>query len=160
MNWNIGVIGFMQGIPLGLKVYNGYSYVVNTMNKEMVTENTVCYTDSTKIHKYDCEKLVESNLKGHKAYLFEKIQVENTVFNNATQSYETTREWTFRTQSDYRNPSGTYEQFNYGGYEECYYCMISNNYTKIVNNTRKKLMLETVAREKYRLYSKANELNI
>ena len=157
---NISVIGFMQGIPMGLKVYNGYSYVVNTMNKEMVTENTVCFTDANgKIHKYDCPQMVESGIIGHKQYLFEKIQVERTEEVNG--SYETTREWTYRTQSDYQNPTtGTYEPFDYGNYELCYYCMVSNNYEPVITNTRRKLLLETVAREKYRLYNKSNELNI
>ena len=156
---NISVIGFMQGIPMGMKVYNGYSYVVNTMNKEMVTEDMVCFTDTNgKIHKYDCPQMIESGAIGHKQYLFEKIQIERTEQVNG--SHETTREWTFRTQSDYQNPDGSYDQFDYGNYEFCYYCMVSNNYEPVITNTRRKLLLETVAREKYRLYNKSNELNI
>jgi len=162
---NISVIAFMQGIPMGLKVYNGYTYVINTMNKEMVTEDTVCYTDENQIHKYDCDKLNVAEAKGHKAYLFEKIQIENNNNDGPEEgdweSYNTSRTWAYRTQSDYRNPeTGEYENFEYGEYEACYYCMVSNNYIKAENDKdRRKLMLETVAREKYRLYNKSNELN-
>ena len=44
--WNkilnhISIISFMQGLPIGGKVYNGYSIITNTKNKELVAEDSI-----------------------------------------------------------------------------------------------------------------------
>lgn len=39
----ISVIGFLQGLPLGLKYYNNYSIVTNTRNRENITEESMYF---------------------------------------------------------------------------------------------------------------------
>lgn len=38
---NVSIISFMQGLNIGGKVYNGYSIINNTKNKEVVTEDSI-----------------------------------------------------------------------------------------------------------------------
>ena len=38
---HISIISFMQGLPIGGKIYNGYSIITNTKNKELVTEDSI-----------------------------------------------------------------------------------------------------------------------
>lgn len=38
---NISVISFMQGVNIGGKVYNGYSIITNTMNEDVVMEDSI-----------------------------------------------------------------------------------------------------------------------
>ena len=41
---NVSIISFMQGLNIGGKVYNGYSIINNTKNKEVVTEDSIYIT--------------------------------------------------------------------------------------------------------------------
>ena len=49
---NISIISFLQGMNIGGKVYNGYSIITNTKNKDVVTEDSIYIktTDSV-IHR-------------------------------------------------------------------------------------------------------------
>lgn len=38
---NISIISFLQGLNIGAKIYNGYSVITNTKNKEVVTEDSI-----------------------------------------------------------------------------------------------------------------------
>ncbi len=38
---NISLISFLQGLPIGGKIYNGYSIVTNSESKEVVLENNI-----------------------------------------------------------------------------------------------------------------------
>lgn len=49
---NISIISFLQGLNIGGKVYNGYSIVTNTKNKEVVSEDSIyIVTDDNYYHK-------------------------------------------------------------------------------------------------------------
>lgn len=49
---NISIISFLQGLNIGGKVYNGYSIVTNTKNKEVVSEDSIyIVTDDKYYHK-------------------------------------------------------------------------------------------------------------
>lgn len=41
---NISVMSFLQGLPIGGKIYNGYSVVTNNKNKELVSEESIYIT--------------------------------------------------------------------------------------------------------------------
>ena len=60
---NISVISFLQGIPIGGKVYNGYSIVTNNKNEEVVSEDSIYITtgseESGKFHRINHEGLNE-----------------------------------------------------------------------------------------------------
>jgi len=43
---NISIISFLQGLNIGGKVYNGYSIITNTKNKEVVAEDSIYITTS------------------------------------------------------------------------------------------------------------------
>ena len=52
--WNkilnhISIISFMQGLPIGGKIYNGYSIITNTKNKELVTEDSIYIVNSSDV---------------------------------------------------------------------------------------------------------------
>lgn len=49
---DISIISFLQGLNIGGKVYNGYSIVTNTKNKEVVSEDSIyIVTDDNYYHK-------------------------------------------------------------------------------------------------------------
>lgn len=41
---NVSVISFLQGLSIGGKIYNGYSIITNTKNKEVVSEDSIYIT--------------------------------------------------------------------------------------------------------------------
>ena len=43
---NISIISFMQGFPIGNKIYNGCAVVTNSKNSEVVAENSIYIVDS------------------------------------------------------------------------------------------------------------------
>ena len=71
----ISVIGFLQGLPLGLKYYNNYSIVTNTRNRENITEESMYFigTDGS-YHKIDCPYLQggSGEIRGYKNIEFEQ----------------------------------------------------------------------------------------
>ena len=57
---NISILTFLQGIPIGGKIYNHYSVVSNDSNKETVGNNSIYIIDSNgEYHKPGCKKLIE-----------------------------------------------------------------------------------------------------
>ena len=57
---NVSIISFLQGLNIGGKVYNGYSIVTNTKNKEVVSEDSIyIVTDDNYYHK-PTEKALET----------------------------------------------------------------------------------------------------
>ena len=57
---NVSIISFLQGLSIGGKVYNGYSIVTNTKNKEVVSEDSIYIT--TADGQY--HRVQDSNLEG------------------------------------------------------------------------------------------------
>ena len=43
---NISIISFMQGINIGGKVYNGYSIITNTINQDIVMDDSIYIEDN------------------------------------------------------------------------------------------------------------------
>ena len=57
---NISILTFLQGIPIGGKIYNNYCVVSNDTNKETVGNNSIYIIDSNgEYHKSGCKKLIE-----------------------------------------------------------------------------------------------------
>lgn len=60
---NISIISFLQGLNIGGKVYNGYSIVTNTKNKEVVSEDSIyIVTDDNYYHKPTETDLASKNI--------------------------------------------------------------------------------------------------
>jgi len=60
---NVSVISFLQGLPIGGKVYNGYAIVENNKNQEVVSEDSIYITsaDDQFYHKITDSDLVTKN---------------------------------------------------------------------------------------------------
>ena len=60
---HISIISFLQGLNIGGKVYNGYSIITNTKNKEVVSEDSIYILDDGYYHN-PLEEELSSNLSG------------------------------------------------------------------------------------------------
>lgn len=137
---NVSILSFMQGIPIGMKMYNGYSFVTNTNNKHFTAENTVYYIssdDETVYHRLDCSHLSDNGITGHKSYLFEKILDERV--SPATYRYITGDD---KDDRDIKYP------IDYGQTTACYYCIVNSNYAHQTLSPAKLKAKYTVLRER------------
>lgn len=56
---NVSVISFLQGLPIGGKVYNGYSVITNNKNEDFVaSESIYITTEDDTYHRVDDEDLI------------------------------------------------------------------------------------------------------
>lgn len=83
---NVSVIGFLQGLDIGTKKYNGYAVSANTTTKEFVDENSIYIaTDSdNQYHRANARDInLDYNLKGVFKLDFEKHYIkdeDNTTY--------------------------------------------------------------------------------
>ena len=63
---NISIISFMQGINIGGKVYNGYSIITNTINQDIVMDDSIYIEDNNTntFHSFTEENLNLNNVTG------------------------------------------------------------------------------------------------
>jgi len=144
---NVGVIAFMQGIPMGNKYYNDYCIVSNNNNKEYVSEDSIYIVDGDTYHRVGCSKLAPDN-NTYKAYL-------NIDFRRQTVKG--------------KDSSGNDKNYYYYPQEEqaCYDCIVSQNgvNSDILNTSGfadtelGKIFYRALAREKYNLYKVNDYLN-
>ena len=77
------VITFLQGLPMGTKLYNGYAIITNDTNKDVVTEDSI-YIVTTGDNTY--HRLDETNLENSSGFIgylnidFEKRTNDNTNY--------------------------------------------------------------------------------
>lgn len=158
---SVGVISFMQGIPMGNKYYNDYCIISNNNNKEFVSEDSIYIVDkgdgSSKetYHRVGCtvlQSLSEAHIVSNcEAYL-------NIDF----------RRQTVKGKID-EDGDGNYEDKNYYYYPQeaqaCYNCIVSQNNlidkeTALNSNEAlKTIFYRAYAREKYNLYKVNGYLN-
>lgn len=84
---NVSVIGFLQGLDIGTKKYNGYAVSANTTTKEFVDENSIYIaTDSdNQYHRANARDIdLNSNLKGVFKLDFEKHYIKDEDGDNTT----------------------------------------------------------------------------
>ena len=92
---NINIISFMEGIPVGTKIYNNYAIVTSTQNKQYINPNSIYFIDNTNTyHRINCPVLEQSlnsgsNLIGYKSIDFRKMQstVNDTTYYYKHQEY-------------------------------------------------------------------------
>ncbi len=82
INWDLiqnneCVISFLQGMPIGGKVYNGYSVVPNNINKEYVDENSIYILKKDNTY---C-KVNDSSLTNDNIYKKDDLEYYPGVFN-------------------------------------------------------------------------------
>ena len=78
---NVNMISFMEGIPVGTKIYNNYSIVTSTQNKQYINPNSIYFVDHTTntYHRINCPELLKSiqngnNVVGYKSLDFRRLQ--------------------------------------------------------------------------------------
>lgn len=162
---NVCIITFLQGLPIGGKMFNQYCVVSNDTNKETVGNNSVYIIDTTgEYHKPGCKTLIEK-LKNNNANILQaypssefkvkKISLTGADSNAHTQITDST--------------DGLYAYFYPEQYTACYDCIVtaSNVYStddiindKVKDNEGNKInitnirtiYLTALARSRYDLY--------
>lgn len=77
---NVNMISFMEGIPVGTKIYNNYAIVTSTQNKQYINPNSLYFIDNTNTyHRINCPELTKNvkngnSIIGYKAIDFRKMQ--------------------------------------------------------------------------------------
>lgn len=134
---NVCMLTFLEGIPIGTKVYNNYCIVSNNTNQETVGNDSIYIIDSNgEYHKPGCLKLIE-NLKNN-----------SVTINGAYSSSEFERKTVSITGEDSNahsqllgTDSGSYAYYYPEAYTPCYDCIgtVSETYSTddIIANTVK-----------------------
>ena len=85
---NVNFVTFMQGLSLGNKVYNNYSIVSSSNNKQYVRKDSIYIVKDGEYHTVDCEELKNANnLIGYKSADFVRVKYETTVNGNDEYRY-------------------------------------------------------------------------
>lgn len=61
---NVSVIGFLQGLDIGTKKYNGYAVVANTLTSEYVDENSIYIIAGNQYHRANATDISGSIVEG------------------------------------------------------------------------------------------------
>lgn len=76
---NVNMISFMEGMPVGTKIYNNYTIVTSTQNKQYINPNSIYFVDNTNTyHRINCPVLADnvihgSGLTGYKSIDFRRL---------------------------------------------------------------------------------------
>lgn len=133
---NVNFVTFMQGLPIGNKLYNNYAIVTSTSNKQYISPDSIYIVDTNagEFHTYE-HALKEAsklgNIIGYKSADFQKVKYEgkNAEGEDAYLYY-------------YRRPE-------YGDYSCIVETYVENE--KIDNDKIKKAYYTALARERYSL---------
>lgn len=139
---NVNIVTFMQGLPTGTKIYNNYSIVTSTNNKQYIDPDTIYIVSKDKYHTL--EHLInesKTNLEGavaYKAIDFNKVKYNVTINEQTKTNYY-------------------YKRKEYA----CYDCIVSTNKMSSEQKTIKQILEENdtlktiyntaLARERYNL---------
>ena len=55
---NVSVTSFMQGVPIGAKMFNDYQIVSNNVNKEVVLNNSIYIVNGGEAHSPGCSRFL------------------------------------------------------------------------------------------------------
>ncbi len=127
---NVNFVTFMQGLPVGNKIYNSYSIVSSSNNKQYIRPDSIYMIENGEYHTVNCvKKSNNNNLIGYKSSDFTKLKYEE---NDSYKYY-------------YRRPEYA-----------CYKCIVdySNNAEfdlSDATDTVKKAYYTALARERYNL---------
>ena len=83
---NISLISFLQGLPIGGKIYNGYSIVTNSESKEVVLEQNIYILGINKSGKKEYYKIGDKWLK-EDAEEDEKIEINSGNYAQSGNKY-------------------------------------------------------------------------
>lgn len=143
---NVNIVTFMQGIPVGTKIYNNYTIVTSTENKQYVDVDMIYYTakdnENEYYHKIDCPKLKElaNNVEivGYKNIDLNKKEAKKDTSGEELKDKDGNIIYEYKI----KNPA-------------CYECIVNSNYERnhniFLNKKLATVYYNTVARERYNL---------
>ncbi len=135
---NISVITFLQGLPIGGKIYSGHAIVNNTKNEDFVAKDSIyILTNDNIYHNIKDENLISAKLSGARGYLNTDFEIKNSL-------------------GGYYSPKD--------GATGCYNCVISSekNSNKSIEEIMKnnpelaKIYYTALGRERYSMYRIGN----
>ena len=156
---NISVASFMQGVPIGAKVFNDYCIITNDKNKELVKEDSIyIITSDEEVHYVGCSDIVEpKNIEIVSAYRNIDFERQTVVITEGDERYY----YPHANSKSYNcmiNVSSTYDINDViSGTIKKFDPNETNNETiNIKNSELRKVYLTALAREKYDLYRTNN----
>lgn len=118
---NVCMLTFLEGLPIGAKVYNNYCIVSNNTNQEAVGNDSIyIVTDKDEYHKPGCLKLIE-DLKNHEVTV--KGAYPSNEFERKTVSI--TGEDSNAHSQLLGADSGKYAYYYPEAYSPCYECIVT-----------------------------------
>ena len=155
---NVCLITFLQGIQVGTKIFNDYSIVTSTKNKEYVAPESLYYVNATKsdgyYHKINCSHLTDNDtdkIIGYKNSDFDRLSYEKEVVQEV--SYEKDANGNNKEKRTYAD-----KKYYYYMHRElpCYYCVVNTSEENEVKweekSNRLKAYYTALAREKMNFY--------
>ncbi len=138
---NVNMISFMQGMPVGTKIYNNYSIVTSTVNKQYINKNSIYFVDNTNTyHRINCPVLHENVTNGSEVVGYKSIDFRRTQNTEDTTKYY------------YKHPEYA-----------CYTCIVNSLNEDVEVNTLpvelQKIYYKALARERYDLDRVTKMLN-
>lgn len=143
---HISIISFLQGLNIGGKVYNGYSIITNTKNKEVISEDSIYILTSDGYYHNPLEKGLASKLDSPARGIL-NIDLERRLYkySNISLYYYPTN--ALGDYSSIISPNNLEEAENIYEYMD-----------KPENKELAKLYYMTLARERYEIYRIRNNL--
>ena len=143
---NISVISFLQSIPIGGKIYNGYAIVSNNLNNEFVNNNAIYISDGADYFRVNDESLLESD-KNFVGYL--NIDFQKRMYEQSSYYYPRPEMGSYTSIINSNNVVGETDVFKY-------VCNLGNNANEI---KIKKAYFTALAREKYGMFKIGDSAN-
>ena len=170
---NVCMITFFQGIQAGTKIFNDYSIVTSTKNKEYVSEDSLYFINPGlkegedpgygKYHKIGCQYLTNGtsdNIIGYRNTDFDRYSYKYEVFGDDKKDGNGKLRTTYDDKVEY--------YYMHDEHEACYYCMVNttpegdkyrDNWKTIPDRARARAFYTAMAREKYSFYKTNEYLN-
>lgn len=105
---NISIISFLQGMNIGGKVYNGYSVITNTKNKELVSEDSIYITTSDGEYHRPNENRLEANVNVEQGFFNIDFEIKSNKNNNGDIIYYNSKQFFNSDIGKYDAYSGSY----------------------------------------------------
>lgn len=139
MDWeklltNVNMISFMEGLPVGSKIYNNYTIVTSTQNKQYISPEQLYFMDNTNTyHKINCTILQQNLNNGSTVVGYKSIDFSQLRNSKDKEKY----------------------YYKYPGVYACYQCIVNalneDIDPKTLNEKQLKAYYMALARERYSL---------
>ena len=160
---NISVISFVQGIDLGGKVYNGYTIVNNSENKEAVTEEDIYVLGNDGFYHKIGDTYLETadNVKITTGLGLMQSSADgrlNLDFERKSLLSGTTTKYYYPLSNYYGSYNSIVNQNQYTDFKDIYKYVASKGQNSSGVKTLAQAFYTSLARERYGAYKDSNEL--